>query len=98
MNQKRKEIALFEDSLRTKEEKGNYEWWYTDVKLDDGGSIVIVFYTCPITGSKKFKPHVGLNFTSKDGKEVKVEAHSNDYSFSSLVLKESSNKAISFLF
>ena len=82
LNQKRKEVDIFEDSLRSIEASGNYEWWYTDVKLNDGGSLVIVFYTGSITGNKKFKPYVGLNYTSKDGQEIKVECHSREFAFS----------------
>ena len=85
LNQKRKEVSLFEDGLRSVEASGNYEWWYTDVKLSDGGTLVIVFYTGPITGNKKFKPYVGLNYTSASGEELKVEYHAkgkDDYSFS----------------
>ena len=31
LNQKRKEVSLFEDGLRSVEASGNYEWWYTNV-------------------------------------------------------------------
>ncbi|MDR1250284.1 MAG: hypothetical protein LBK63_13410 [Treponema sp.] len=42
----RGEIAPWEDGTRTNSgEKGTYEWWYFDSHLDDGTSLVIVFYT-----------------------------------------------------
>jgi hypothetical protein len=43
---KKGEIAPWEDGTRTNSgEKGTYEWWYFDSHLDDGTSLVIVFYT-----------------------------------------------------
>lgn len=43
---KKGEVALWEDGTRTNSgEKGSYEWWYFDSHLDDGTSLVIVFYT-----------------------------------------------------
>jgi hypothetical protein len=39
-------VAQWEDGTRTNSgEKGSYEWWYFDTHLDDGTSLVIVFYT-----------------------------------------------------
>lgn len=43
-----KNIAQWEDGLRTTGKKGEYEWWYFDFKLDGGATLVIVFYTASI--------------------------------------------------
>src|SRR3954462_13311559 len=40
-------IARREDGMRTTGEKDSYEWWYFDAHLDDGSSLVVVFYTKP---------------------------------------------------
>jgi hypothetical protein len=41
------EIAEFEDGQRIGTESGHYEWWYFDAHLDDGATVVVVFYTKP---------------------------------------------------
>ena len=77
------EVQLFEDGLRTVERSGSYEWWYFDSKYADGSSLVIVFFTKPVTSfGKKFTPYVSLNYISPNGKEIRTEARSGDYSFS----------------
>ena len=76
-------IQIFEDGLRTEAKSGNYEWWYFDSKFSDGSSLVIVFYTKHVTSfAKNFKPFVSLNYTGANGKEIKTELWSDDYSFS----------------
>ena len=37
------EIAPKEDALHTSGKFGEYEWWYSDCKLEDGWNLVIVF-------------------------------------------------------
>src|ERR1700682_6671040 len=39
------EVAQFEDGQRIGTEKGRYEWWDFDAHLDDGATVVGVFYT-----------------------------------------------------
>ena len=76
-------IQAFEDGLRTGERSGSYEWWYFDSKYADGSSLVIIFYTKPVTSfSRRFKPFVSLNYIHPDGREIRTECHSEDYSFS----------------
>ena len=41
------DVAQFEDGQRIGTEKGRYEWWYFDAHLDDGATVVVVFYTKP---------------------------------------------------
>lgn len=62
--------ALWEDGLRTGGKKGSYEWWYFDSKLDDGSSLVIVFFTGPMTGKNTdgFEPHASIELTRPDGR------------------------------
>ena len=38
------EIAEFEDGQRIGTEKGHYEWWYFDAHLDNGATVVVVFF------------------------------------------------------
>lgn len=61
--------APWEDGLRTNGAAGNYEWWYFDSKLEDGSSLVIVFYTGPIASfSAGFRPHANFTLTKPNGK------------------------------
>ena len=77
------DVQPFEDGLRTKEKSGNYEWWYFDSKYADGSSLVIIFYTKPVTSfGKKFTPFVSLNYVNPNGKEIRTTAHSKDAVFS----------------
>ncbi len=77
------EIQKFEDGLRTEAKSGSYEWWYFDSKYADGSSLVIIFYTKPVTSfAKDFKPFVSLNYINPNGKELRTTFESDDYSFS----------------
>ena len=77
------EIQPFEDGLRTQEKSGSYEWWYFDSKYPDGSSLVIVFFTKPVTSfAKGFKPFVSLNYINPNGKEIRTTVEADDYSFS----------------
>ena len=63
------EIAQKEDALHTTGKFGEYEWWYSDFKLEDGWNLVIVFYSQPVTAAcVDFKPSVTLSLT-RDGEE-----------------------------
>lgn len=78
-----KQVQLFEDGLRTEEKSGSYEWWYFDSKYPDGSSLVIVFFTKPVTSfGKHFTPYVSLNYIHPNGKEIRTEVASKDFSFS----------------
>jgi hypothetical protein len=41
------EVAEFEDGQRIGTDRGRYEWWYFDADLDNGATVVVVFYTKP---------------------------------------------------
>ena len=76
-------VQIEEDGLRTIKKSGNYEWWYFDSKYSDGSSLVIIFYTKPVTSFKsKFEPFVSLNYINPNGKEIRVEVKSKEYYFS----------------
>ena len=77
------QVQLFEDGLRTDKQSGNYEWWYFDSKYADGSSLVIVFFTKPVTSfAGDFKPYVSLDYVSPNGKDIHTKVESNDFSFS----------------
>ena len=46
------QIKQKEDALHTSGKLGEYEWWYFDAKLNDGWSLVIGFYSQPVTATK----------------------------------------------
>lgn len=65
-----KEIALWEDALRTDLSRGTFEWWYFDAHFEDGSTVVIVFSTRPLLERKgPLKPN--LQFTITDAQGVK---------------------------
>lgn len=77
------EVQLFEDGLRSEKKSGNYEWWYFDSKYKDGSSLVIIFFTKPVTSfANNFKPYVSLDYVNPNGKEIHTKLESSDYSFS----------------
>lgn len=61
--------ALWEDGLRTDGAAGSFEWWYFDSKLDDGSSLVIIFFTGPMNSKKTdgFQPECSIELTRPDG-------------------------------
>lgn len=67
------EILKKEDGLRTSGKLGEYEWWYFDAKLEGGYSLVIIFYSQPVTAfTLGFAPCVSLSLTG-NGYEVLEE-------------------------
>lgn len=69
--------ALWEDGLRTDGKAGSYEWWYFDSKLEDGSSLVIIFFTGPMSAKKTdgFAPECNVELTRPDGTEYKKFLH-----------------------
>jgi hypothetical protein len=64
------EVARFEDGQRIGTEKGCYEWWYFDAHLDDGATVVVVFYTKPnVSPNGPLAPRVTINLTLPDGRQ-----------------------------
>lgn len=78
-----KEIRIFEDGLRTGSKSGNYEWWYFDSKYADGSSLVIIFFSKPVTSmANRFQPYVSLDYVNPNGKDIHTTFKSDEYSFS----------------
>jgi hypothetical protein len=62
------EIAEFEDGQRIGAERGRYEWWYFDAHLDNGATIVVVYYTKPnVSPNGPLAPRIAINITLPDG-------------------------------
>lgn len=60
----RNKIAMAEDGLHTNGKFGEYEWWYFDGRMDDGSSLVIVFYSQPVTAAIPFySPSITFSLT-----------------------------------
>ena len=63
------QIAQFEDGQRIGTERGCYEWWYFDAHLDNGATIVVVFYTKPnVSPGGHLAPRITINITIPDGR------------------------------
>jgi len=72
-----------EDGIRTNGIKGTYEWWYFDSHLEDGSTIVIVFYTKSIVKiNDNLKPFVSLEITKPDGNKITRVFNGNADDFS----------------
>jgi hypothetical protein len=58
------EIAAFEDGQRI-----STEWWYFDAHLDNGATVVVVFYTKPnVSPNGPLTPRITINLTLPDGR------------------------------
>lgn len=70
-------VQLWEDGLRTDGAAGTFEWWYFDAHLDDGSTLVIVFYTKSIyeAGKRGFRPFASFQLESPDGWYVSKECY-----------------------
>jgi hypothetical protein len=64
-------VEPWEDGTRTNAgERGTYEWWYFDSRLEDGSSLVIVFYTKPMMSPGSGPdPNVTIRLIDPAGKE-----------------------------
>ena len=64
-------IAEWEDGQRALTDSGHFEWWYFDSHLEDGTSIVVVFYTKPTTTlNLPLTPYMTINITRPDGEII----------------------------
>lgn len=72
---KQNEVGLWEDGMRTDGKKGNFEWWYFDVALENGNTLVIVFYTKNMIAiNTGIQPFITITLTDKEGKEIYSKA------------------------
>ena len=63
----KKEIVPWEDGHRTNGKFGEYEWWYFDGRMDDGSSLVIVYYSQPVTAAiPTYAPSVTFSLNRGD--------------------------------
>lgn len=61
-------VAPHEDGMRTNPGPGNFEWWYFDTKLNDGSSLVLVYYTKhPWLLDQSFQPYYLFTIVKPDG-------------------------------
>lgn len=61
-------IAQREDGMRTSGKSGSYEWWYFDCALEDGSTLVVVFYTKNmINPAGPLAPLISVNLDRPDG-------------------------------
>ncbi|MDL4773565.1 hypothetical protein [Actinomadura xylanilytica] len=79
-------VAVWEDGFRTAPGgPGTWEWWYFEARLDDGSTLVIVFYTKDFTegGAGPPRPFVTLELDRPDGTRVseRATAHCGDHDF-----------------
>lgn len=62
-------IAPWEDGLRLSTGEGTYEWWYFDAHLENGATVVVVFYTKYAAESNgPLAPMMTINLTTPDGR------------------------------
>ena len=76
-------VAAWEDGLRTDAAPGSYEWWYFDAHLDDGSSLVVVFYTKnPLAPDRPLEPYVSVQLNRPGGEALAFECHASAEQFS----------------
>ena len=63
-------IEPWEDGMRTTGAPGDYEWWYFDFRLDDGSTLVVVFYTKAEMSGMGLRPAVTFDLDRPDGSRV----------------------------
>lgn len=72
-------IEIWEDGIRTLNKPDCFEWWYFDSILEDGSTLVIVFYTkSMIAPTPELAPYATCQFDTPDGRHyyetVKIPA------------------------
>lgn len=83
-----KTVASWEDGMRTDGNKGSYEWWYFDAHLNDGSSVVIIFYTKPLMSpGDPLTPFVTVEIDRPGAETVHKEVHVAATDFSSSKVK-----------
>lgn len=77
-------VAVWEDGFRSVDEVDrSFEWWYFDMQLDDGSTLVATFNTKPNTAPDgPLDPSVLLIYHGPDGTKIRTDAHHPADSFS----------------
>lgn len=66
-------IQPWEDGFRTDGVKNAFEWWYFDTHLNDGSSLVIMFYSKSVFDAKgPLKPMASFEWTTATGKKIET--------------------------
>lgn len=70
-------VQPWEDGIRAESASGMFEWWYFDSHLDDGSTLVIVFYTKSIYEANEngFRPYASFQLESPDGTYISKECY-----------------------
>lgn len=69
-------IEPWEDGLRTDTEPGSYEWWYFDSHLEDGSTLVVIFYTKnPLNPGHALQPFVTMHLERPGVDPIVFEQH-----------------------
>ncbi len=62
---------VWEDGLRADPRPGNFEWWYFDAQMEDGSTVVVVFFTKTMLDRRsRLKPGVSVSITRPDGHKL----------------------------
>jgi hypothetical protein len=65
-------VLPWEDGARTDGSDGTYEWWYFDAHLDDGATLVVVFFTKNFTDiGRPLAPMIRIDLDLPDGTSYK---------------------------
>ena len=63
---------IWEDGMRTDPMAKNYEWWYLDAHLDDGSTLVVMFFSKPMAPVRAgLAPMINIEFDRPDGTSYK---------------------------
>lgn len=76
------EPEAWEDGLRETPRPGTFEWWYLDMRLDDGTSLVIVFETKSLTKTAEpLTPRMSLTLHSPGGQTLEERQEFDPHEF-----------------
>ena len=72
-----RDVAVWEDGFRSADELDHsFEWWYFDMQLDDGSTLVATFNTKPNTAPDgPLDPSVLVIYHGADGTKVRQDCH-----------------------
>ena len=72
-----RDVAVWEDGFRSADELDHsFEWWYFDMQLDDGSTLVTTFNTKPNTAPDgPLDPSVLVIYHGADGTKVRQDCH-----------------------